>query len=115
MRSLVLIVGVVGMAFGSMSVFATSGTIASQGIGALTPPLSYVIGPADAPTGGEIVIGLLIPESDGRYVKDVLGPARYEAYLKREAEIARSPAKDDLGDATFEIIEEDVAYHHRHE
>jgi len=53
---------------------------------------SVVFGPAEAPTGGEVAIGLLIPSPPSVRLVDRIPPALWEEYLAQEARIADGAA-----------------------
>ncbi len=49
------------------------------------PEPGVVFGPPDAPTGGEIVVGLFVPTPPPRRLVDLAPPGTWEAFLREEA------------------------------
>ena len=59
------------------------------------PPSSVVFGPADAPTGGTLVVGLLVPTPPSERLVDLVPPERMTAFLAAAAERAATGETDE--------------------
>ena len=69
------------------------------------PPSSVVFGPAHAPTGGTLVVGLLVPTPPSERLVDLVPPERMAAFLAAEAERAATGETDEPVEEP-EILEE---------